>query len=414
MTNLFDDPEFRKLVGDGKTPYHKAMTQLEVALGLRTPSRQSDGRGQQRPSSARTTKTQKKLVQFLQQNPRTIALSAHFEKEFTTPNGVNDSTKDRTRQFLRDAYDAEFRPEIKDAREGKLLKYGTDGKPLNPARRVPNFDVLGSPRLRATTHSLRTLIDASASSPPASGLQDPLDYAAAATRRTPLATPQQRRESPYTPSEAEYPRMGALPLPPDATPAVVTAPTAAVTITPSGGVYAEDTSEMTPVSSLTPAAADAVDSSAKATTELHELVQDTVTAVNTLVDAQKKTESASPALSQQVLAQIQADPAIAKLVSDGLLKWDDLLGENPGPGQPGHVSGVEPGDPVVLPDKLQRVIDNLQTTQAREAASLKGAIEANQAARTTTGFRQSAVGYYPQAQVWMPIRAPPASLPGRR
>ena len=167
-------------------------------------------------------------------------------------------------------------------------------------------------------------------------------------------------------------------------------------------------------SDLVSKAADAVDASAKATIDLQKTVQDTTAAVNALVTAQKKTESASPALSQQVLAQIQADPAIAKLVSDGLLKWDDLLGKNPGPGQPGHVSGVEPGDPIVLPDKLQRVIDNLQTTQAREAASLKGAIETNQAARTTTGFRQSTAGYYPQAQVWMPIRAPPASLPGRR
>ena len=34
-----------------------------------------------------------------------------------------------------------------------------------------------------------------------------------------------------------------------------------------------------------------------------------------LTEAQKKTEGASPALSQQVLSQIQADPAIAKLVS---------------------------------------------------------------------------------------------------
>jgi hypothetical protein len=187
-------------------------------------------------------------------------------------------------------------------------------------------------------------------------------------------------------------------------------------ITHGGDIFVEqplqESMEMS--SDLVSKAADAVDASAKATTDLQKTVQDTTAAVNALVTAQKKTESASPALSQQVLAQIQADPAIAKLVSDGLLKWDDLLGKNPGPGQPGHVSGVEPGDPVVLPDKLQKVINNLQTAQTREAASLKGAIETNQAARTTTGFRQSAVGYYPQAQVWMPIRAPPASLPGRR
>ena len=136
--------------------------------------------------------------------------------------------------------------------------------------------------------------------------------------------------------------------------------------------------------------------------------------MKSLTEAQKKTEGASPALSRQVLAQIQADPAIAKLVSDGLLKWDDLLGKNPAPGQKGHVSGVAVGDPVVLPEKLQTVIDNLQSTQVRERASLTGAIEVNRAARTTTGFRPSDTGFYSGMQVWMPIRAPPPSLPGRR
>ena len=70
-------------------------------------------------------------------------------------------------------------------------------------------------------------------------------------------------------------------------------------------------------------------------------------------------------------------------------------------------SGVDVGDPVVRADKLQKVINNLQTAQTREAASLKGAIETNQAARTTTGFRQSTAGYYPQAQVWMAYPCPP-------
>eukprot|EP01043_Picozoa_sp_COSAG02_P034704 COSAG02_NODE_2442_length_8854_cov_2.621359_6_plen_64_part_00 len=54
-----------------------------------------------------------------------------------------------------------------------------------------------------------------------------------------------------------------------------------------------------------------------------------------MTEAQKKTNTASPALSQQVLAQIQADPSLAKLVKDGLLKWDDLLGKNPEPGKEG-------------------------------------------------------------------------------
>ena len=43
-------------------------------------------------------------------------------------------------------------------------------------------------------------------------------------------------------------------------------------------------------------------------------------------------------LSHPVVAQIQADPSLAKLVEDGLLKWDDLLGKNPEPGNEGHVS----------------------------------------------------------------------------
>ena len=90
---------------------------------------------------------------------------------------------------------------------------------------------------------------------------------------------------------------------------------------------------------------------------------------------------------------------MAKLVKDGLLKWDDLLGKNPEPGKSGHVAGVAVGDPVVLPEKLQKVIDNLQTAQTRENASLRGAIEVNRAARTTTGFRPSDTGYYPEEPV---------------
>ena len=168
------------------------------------------------------------------------------------------------------------------------------------------------------------------------------------------------------------------------------------------------------MSALVEKAANAVDASAKATTMLQKTVEDTTGALKALTEAKTKTETASPALSQQVMAQIQADPAIAKLVSDGLLKWDDLLGKNPEPGKDGHVAGVAVGDPVVVPGKLQTVIDNLQTARVRENASLTGAIEVNRAARTTTGFRPSDTGYFPGRQVWMPIRAPPASLPGRR
>eukprot|EP01043_Picozoa_sp_COSAG02_P006281 COSAG02_NODE_177_length_31154_cov_32.205152_29_plen_390_part_00 len=187
------------------------------------------------------------------------------------------------------------------------------------------------------------------------------------------------------------------------------------TTTPPGDLIVEQLqTSMATSSELIEKAANAVDASAAATTKLQATVKDTTDALKALTDAQKKTETASPALSQQVLAQIQADPSLAKLVKDGLLKWDDLLGKNPEPGKEGHVAGVAVGDPVVLPEKLQKVIDNLQTAQTRENASLTGAIEVNRAARTTTGFRPSEAGYYPGAQVWMPIRAPPASLPGRR
>ena len=52
--------------------------------------------------------------------------------------------------------------------------------------------------------------------------------------------------------------------------------------------------------------------------------------------------------------------------------------------------------------------------QRRENASLAGAAEVSYAARTTAGFRPSSAGYYGDRQVWMPIRAPPPTLPGRR
>ena len=189
----------------------------------------------------------------------------------------------------------------------------------------------------------------------------------------------------------------------------------APTTTPAGDQIVEQLQEsMATSSELVGKAAEAVDASAKATAELQETVKETTDALKTLTDAQTKSETASPALSQQVLAQIQADPSLAKLVKDGLLKWDDLLGKNPEPGKEGHVAGVAVGDPVVLPGKLQKVIDNLQTARTRESASLTGAIEVNRAARTTTGFRPSDTGYFPGRQVWMPIRAPPPSLPGRR
>jgi hypothetical protein len=194
-----------------------------------------------------------------------------------------------------------------------------------------------------------------------------------------------------------------------------TEPVAEATSTPEGELIVEQLqASMATSSELVSKAAEAVDASAKATTKLQETVKDTTDALKTLTEAQTQTETASPALSQQVLAQIQADPSLAKLVKEGLLKWDDLLGKNPEPGKEGHVAGVAVGDPVVLPKKLQQVIDNLQTARVRENASLTGAIEVNRAARTTTGFRPSDAGYYPGAQVWMPIRAPPASLPGRR
>ena len=123
-------------------------------------------------------------------------------------------------------------------------------------------------------------------------------------------------------------------------------PSSTTTTTPAGEQVVEQLQEsMATSSELVEKAAQAVDASAKATTELQKTVKDTTDALKTLTDAQTKTETSSPALSQQVLAQIQADPSLAKLVKDGLLKWDDLLGKNPEAGKEGHVAGVAVGDP---------------------------------------------------------------------
>ena len=171
---------------------------------------------------------------------------------------------------------------------------------------------------------------------------------------------------------------------------------------------------MAKASELVEKTAAAVEESAKETTNLRETVGTTTKALQALVDAKNKTENASPAMSAEILAQVQGNPALAKLVSDGLLKWDDILGPNPPEKDSDHVAGYKEGDTVLIASKLQRVIDNLQNVQVRESASLTGAIEVNRATRTTTGFRPSDTGYFAGRQVWMPIRAPPPSLPGRR
>ena len=192
-------------------------------------------------------------------------------------------------------------------------------------------------------------------------------------------------------------------------------PASEPTTTPSGEQVVEQLQKsMAKASDLVEKTAAAVDASAKETTNLRETVGTTTKALQALVDAKNKTENASPAMSAEILAQVQGDPALAKLVSDGLLKWDDMLGPNPPEKDGDHVAGYKEGDTVIIASKLQRVIDNLQSVQVRESASLTGAIEVNRAARTTTGFRPSDTGYFAGKQVWMPIRAPPPSLPGRR
>jgi hypothetical protein len=124
------------------------------------------------------------------------------------------------------------------------------------------------------------------------------------------------------------------PDPPSDEPAVE--PVGETTTTPAGEQIVEQLqASMATSSELVEKAAKAVDASAAATTELQATVKDTTDALKALTEAQKKTETASPAVSQQVLAQIQADPSLAKLVKDGLLKWDDLLGKNPEPGKDG-------------------------------------------------------------------------------
>jgi hypothetical protein len=193
------------------------------------------------------------------------------------------------------------------------------------------------------------------------------------------------------------------------------APVSEPTATSTGDLVLEQMqTSMARASDLTERAATAVQSSAEATTRLQATVEETTRALTVLASAKSSSDGASPALSQQILAQLQGDPSLLKLARDGLLKWEDIVHDNPAEGAAGHVSGVEVGAPVLIPAKLQTLYDNLATVQRRENASLAGAVEVSYAARTTAGFRPSSAGYYGDRQVWMPIRAPPPTLPGRR
>ena len=190
--------------------------------------------------------------------------------------------------------------------------------------------------------------------------------------------------------------------------------TQAPTTTPAGDIVAEQLQRsMASSSDLTAKAAAAVQSSAEATTRLQASVEETTVALRALAAAKSRSAGASPALSHQILAQLQGDPSLARLARDGLLRWEDIVHENPAEGAAGHVAGVEVGAPVLIPAKLQTVYDNLALVQQRDSAKLTGAVEVNNEARTTPGFRPGGEGFYPGRQVWMPIRAPPPSLPGR-
>jgi len=81
-------------------------------------------------------------------------------------------------------------------------------------------------------------------------------------------------------------------------------PASEPTTTPEGTLVVEQLqASMATSSELVEKAARAVDGSAAATTRLQATVKDTTDALKALTEAQKKTETASPALSQQVLAQ---------------------------------------------------------------------------------------------------------------
>ena len=231
--------------------------------------------------------------------------------------------------------------------------------------------------------------------------------------QTPIAGPTPPVEEPVVGSDDPDPTVRDLTFG-DVSPIPVSEPTA----TSTGDLVLEQMqTSMARASDLTERAATAVQSSAEATTRLQATVEETTRALTVLASAKSSSDGASPALSQQILAQLQGDPSLLKLARDGLLKWEDIVHDNPAEGAAGHVSGVEVGAPVLIPAKLQTLYDNLATVQRRENASLAGAVEVSYAARTTAGFRPSSAGYYGDRQVWMPIRAPPAAhgatLPGR-
>jgi hypothetical protein len=396
----------------GQMPYGKALNRLKslygVLPGQQSPRTQAD----RRKLEAR----QRTLLEKLKRSGDD-RLAMQFQSAFEKGTAsLHQSSANAINAYLSQSLERKFGEQLQDPKEA-----------LSAASAVLDT---ASPTHVANVPFAQQIATAAQNTPGVSGpLTGPLSAPVSAPSnplepRTPQATPKQSYASVVS-TPLPVPALGVIDTSPEQFPTLPSrsppaATSAGVTAAPSGAVVVEQIKEsMATSSELVKKAAEAVDASAAATTELQATVKDTTDALKALTEAQTKTETASPALSQQVLAQIQGDPSLAKLVKDGLLKWDDILGPNPPPPKRGdenndHVAGYNVGDTVIIASKLQRVIDNLQTARARESASLAGAIEVNTAARTTTGFRPSDTGYYPGRQVWMPIRAPPPSLPGRR
>ena len=404
----------------GQMPYGRALNRLKGLYGV-TPGQKSP---QKQGDRKRLEARQRTLLQKLRRSgddKLAMQFQSAFEKGTAS---LHKSSTDAINAYLSQSLEKKFGDQLQDPTTALSAASAVldTASPTHVAN-VPFAQQIATAAQNTpgVSASLTEPLSAPVSAPsnPLQGPQTPQatpQQSYAGVISTPVPTPAALGEIDTSPGE--FPTLPS----PSPSPATTSTPTPApapapggVTAAPSGDIVVEQLQEsMATSSELVGKAAQAVEESAAATTQLQKSVEDTTDALKALTEAKSKTDTASPALSQQVLAQIQADPSLAKLVKDGLLKWDDLLGKNPEPGKDGHVAGVAVGDPVVVPGKLQTVIDNLQTARVRENASLTGAIEVNRAARTTTGFRPSDTGFYSGAQVWMPIRAPPASLPGRR
>ena len=108
--------------------------------------------------------------------------------------------------------------------------------------------------------------------------------------------------------------------------------------------------------------------------------------------------SASPEQRIQLLEMLQSSAGIQELVKAGLLKWEDLMKENPPAGEPGHVSNPDGGKPpdMIIDaeglDKLQTALEAFmqrkQINEATERASYAQQV-------TRPGPRRSVGGFLP-------------------